>query len=63
MLKHEVMAANEWHDNRPQDVITVSLCIQIGFYKTHVFIIRSLFLRITEVKKPDVMVLGWRGYT
>ena len=29
MLKHEVMAADEWHNNGPQDLITVSLCIQI----------------------------------
>ena len=30
MLKHEVMAVDEWHDNGPQDLITVSLCIQIA---------------------------------
>ena len=30
MLKHEVMAADEWHDNGPQDLVTVSLCIQIA---------------------------------
>jgi hypothetical protein len=30
MLKQEVMAADEWHDNGPQDLITVSLCIQIA---------------------------------
>ena len=29
MLKHEVMAVDEWHDNGPQDLITVPLCIQI----------------------------------
>jgi hypothetical protein len=29
MLKHEVMAADEWHENGPQDLFTVSLCIQI----------------------------------
>ena len=28
MMKHEVMAADEWHDNGPQDLVTVSLCIQ-----------------------------------
>jgi hypothetical protein len=33
MLKHEVMAADEWHDNGPQDLITVSLCIQIAIAK------------------------------
>ena len=32
MLKH-VMAADEWHDNGPQDLITVSLCIQITIDK------------------------------
>ena len=30
MLKHELMAADEWHDNGPQDLVTVSLCIQIA---------------------------------
>ena len=33
MLKHEVMAADEWHDSGPQDLITVSLCIQIAINK------------------------------
>jgi hypothetical protein len=40
MLKHEVMAADEWHDNMPQDLINVSQCIQI------VFVVRSLCLPI-----------------
>jgi hypothetical protein len=30
MLKHEVMAVDEWPDNGPQDLITVSLCIQFA---------------------------------
>ena len=30
MLKHKVMAVDEWHDNAPQDLVTVSLCIQIA---------------------------------
>jgi hypothetical protein len=33
MLKHEVMAVYEWHDNGPQDLVTVSLCIQIAIDK------------------------------
>ena len=33
MLKHEVIAADEWHDNRPQDLVTVSLSIQIDIDK------------------------------
>ena len=33
MLKHEVMAADEWHDNGPQYLVTVSLCIQIAVDK------------------------------
>jgi hypothetical protein len=37
MLKHEVMAADEWHDNGPQDLITVSLCIQIAIEKMSLF--------------------------
>jgi hypothetical protein len=30
MLKQKVMTADEWHDNGPQDLIMVSLCIQIA---------------------------------
>jgi hypothetical protein len=33
MLKPEVVAADEWSDNGPQDLITVSLCIQIAIDK------------------------------
>jgi hypothetical protein len=33
MLKHEVMAADEWHDNGSQDLVKVSLCIQIAIDK------------------------------
>jgi hypothetical protein len=35
MLKHEVMAADEWHDNGPQDLVMVSLCIQIAKEKSY----------------------------
>ena len=31
MLKHEVV--DEWHNNEPQDLVTVSLCIQIAIDK------------------------------
>jgi hypothetical protein len=33
MLKHEVMEADERHDNGPQDLVTVSLCIEIAIDK------------------------------
>ena len=33
MLKHEVMAGDEWHDNGPQDLVIVCLCIQIAIDK------------------------------
>jgi hypothetical protein len=33
MLKHGVMAADEWHNNGPQDLVTISLCIQIVINK------------------------------
>jgi hypothetical protein len=32
-LKHEVMEADEWQDNVPQDCVMVSLCIQIAIDK------------------------------
>ena len=33
MLKHEVMAADEWHYNGPQDLVIVSLFFQIAIDK------------------------------
>ena len=33
VLKHAVMGADECHDNGPQDLVTVSLCIQIAINK------------------------------
>ncbi len=35
MLQHEVMVVDEWHNNGPQDLVTVSLCIQNAINKTH----------------------------
>ena len=45
ILKHEVMAADEWHDNGTQDLVMVSLCTQIAIDKI-VFFVRSLCLLI-----------------
>jgi hypothetical protein len=33
MLKREVIAAVEWHNNGPQNLVTVSLCIQFAIDK------------------------------
>ncbi len=35
MLQHEVMVVDEWHNNVPQDLITVSLCVQNAINKMH----------------------------
>ncbi len=35
MLQHEVMVVDEWHNNMPQDLVTVSLCIQNAINKMH----------------------------
>lgn len=35
MLQHEVMAVDECHDNGPQGLIMVSLCVQIAINKMH----------------------------
>ncbi len=35
MLQHEVMVVDEWQKNGPQDLITVSLCIQNAINKMH----------------------------
>ena len=33
MLSYMLMGPDEWHDNGPQDLVTVALCIQIAFDK------------------------------
>ncbi len=35
MLQHEVMVMDEWHNNGPQYLITVSLCIQNAINEMH----------------------------
>ncbi len=35
MLQHEMMVVDEWHNNGPQDLVTVSLCIQNAINKMH----------------------------
>ena len=35
MLQHEVMVVDEWHNNGPQDLVTVTLCIQNAINKMH----------------------------
>ncbi len=35
MLQHEVMVVDEWHNNGPQDLVTVSPCIQNTINKIH----------------------------
>jgi hypothetical protein len=39
IVRHEVMAADEWHNNEPQDLITVSLCIQIAIDKMQLYLL------------------------
>jgi hypothetical protein len=33
MLEQELMVVDKWHDNGPQDLVTLSLCIQIAIDK------------------------------
>ncbi len=35
MLQHELMVVDEWRNNGPQDLVTVSLCIQNAINKMH----------------------------
>ncbi len=35
MLQHEVTVVDEWHNNGPRDLVTVSLCIQNAINKMH----------------------------
>ena len=43
MLKHEVVVVDEWHDNGPQDLIMVSLCIQIAINKVQLCLLSVAF--------------------
>ena len=48
MLKHEVKVADEWYDNGPQELIMVSLCIQIAIDENAiVFVVRILSHTLT----------------
>ncbi len=35
MLQHEMMVVDEWHNNGPQDLVTVTLCIQNPINNMH----------------------------
>ena len=50
MQKYELMVADEWHDNSPQYLFTVSLCFQMAIDKNAiVFIGSNLCLPIHNV--------------
>ena len=43
MLNHEVMQADEWCDNGPQDLVTLSLCIQIAIDKMQLWLLSAVY--------------------
>ncbi len=43
MLQHEVMVVDEWHNNGPQDLVTVSLCIQNAINKMHLYSLSIIY--------------------
>ena len=48
MLEHDVMVENEWHNNGPQDLVAVSLCIQNAINKkAPVFVVHNICLPIS----------------
>jgi hypothetical protein len=72
MLKHEVMVVDDWHDN--QDLITVSLCIQIAINKTQLCLLPiayscpyhnptaswgTLFTKLTSANRPHSTPYTW----
>jgi hypothetical protein len=65
------MAADEWHNNGPQDLITVSLCIKIAIDKMKLCLLSIVYscpnhnptATVGHLKNPDVEILGWRDYT
>ncbi len=43
MLQHEAMVMDEWHNNGPQDLVTVSLCIQNAINKMHLYSLSIIY--------------------
>jgi hypothetical protein len=43
MLKHEVMAGDDRRDNEPQDLVTLSLCIQIAIDKMQLCLLSTAY--------------------
>jgi hypothetical protein len=56
MLKHEVMAADEWHDNGPRDIVIVSLCIQIAIDKMLLFSLISFIAYTCPYHNPTATI-------
>ena len=44
MLQHEAIAVGEWHDNEPQDLVTVSLFIQIAINNMHLSLLSVAYV-------------------
>ena len=54
MLKHEVMVADEWHNNGPQDLVMVSLCIQIAFDKIKLCSLSVVYAHTTPCRQSAI---------
>ncbi len=52
LLQHEVMVVDEWHNNGPQDLVTVSLCIQNGIIKMHLCLLSITYACHTITPPP-----------
>ncbi len=55
MLQHEVMVMDEWNHNGPQDLVTVSLCIQNAINKMHLY---SLYITYAFLYHNPTATMG-----
>ena len=55
MMKHEVMAADEWHKNGTQDPVTVSLCIQMAMYEMQLCLFSVVHMALCCVTKLHIL--------
>ncbi|KAK5614919.1 hypothetical protein CRENBAI_009540 [Crenichthys baileyi] len=55
IIMHEVMDVDKWHNNWPQDLVVVSLCIQTPINKIQAF---SLFITYSYPYHNPTVTLG-----
>ncbi len=59
MLQHEVMVVDEWHTNGPQDLITVSLCIQNAINKMYLCSLSITYIVVHDITHTITPLPPW----